>query len=65
MSSSYSSGSYGSSFDTYGCYTERGRQIKANDEREHKGRLRWQAKESIKHDIKKVFEDYVVSEEGK
>ncbi|KAG5540502.1 hypothetical protein RHGRI_020648 [Rhododendron griersonianum] len=59
MSSSSSSGSYGLSFDTYGRYTQRGRQgqIKAKDEREHKGRLKWQAKKSIKWDIKKIHED--------
>ncbi|KAG5546066.1 hypothetical protein RHGRI_018290 [Rhododendron griersonianum] len=53
MSSSSSSGSYGTSFDTYDRYTQRGRQIKPWDEREHQGRLKWQAEKSIKHDMKK------------
>ncbi|XP_058222543.1 uncharacterized protein LOC131332372 [Rhododendron vialii] len=65
MSCSSSSRSYGTSFDMYDRYAQRGRQIKPWDEREHRGRLKWQAKKSIKHDMKKVIEDSAVIEEGK
>ncbi|KAF7117135.1 hypothetical protein RHSIM_RhsimUnG0003200 [Rhododendron simsii] len=65
MSSSSSPEPYGTSFDTYGRYTQRGRHIKPLDEHEHQGRLKWQAEKSIKYDMEKVIEDSAVVDEEK